>query len=145
MYFDDTDLLASCVQIVDQLFRTFTDGTHRDDDFLCVRCAIVVERLIVRTDLGIDHFHIFVDQIRCFQIGGVAGFSVLEEGFRLLCRAHRMRVVRIQRVLLESLERVPVNHFFEIIVIPYFDLLLFVRSTETVKEVQHRYAACDRA
>ena len=144
MYFHDTNLPASRVEVVDQFLRAFTYGTHRDDDFLRVRRAVIVERFVVCADLGIDHFHVFVDKIRRFQIGGIAGFSVLEESFRLLCGTHRVRVVRIQSVLLESLDRVPVYHFFEVFVVPYFDLLLFVRSTETIKEVQHRYASCDR-
>ena len=143
MYFDNADFLSSAVQVVDQLFCRIADGAHRYDDLFCVWRTIVVERLIVCADLGIDFFHIFIDDIRSFQVSRVAGFSVLEEGLRLFRRTSAVRVHRMKCVLLEPLNGVPVNHFLQVIIVPHFDLLIFVGGSESVEEMKHRQFAGD--
>ena len=68
---------------------------------------------------------------------------MLEESFRLFRRAHAVRVGRMDGARLEGFYRVPVHHFFQFIVIPYFYLLIFVGGSETVEEMHHRQLACD--
>ena len=143
MNFDDADLLALCVEVVDDFFCAFANGTHSNDDFRCVRSAIVIERLVVCADLCIYFFHVSIYEVRSFVVNNVAGFPMLEEGFWLLCGTHGVRVIRMKGVVLECLERIPVNHFLQILVVPGFDLLLFVGSSETVEEVEHRKMSAD--
>ena len=143
MHLQDADLLAVLQHMVDQLLCGVAHGTHRDDDVGRVRRTVVVERFVVGTDLLVDHLHIFVDDVRSFIVNGVARFSVLEECLRLLRRTHRLRMIRIQGVLLVASDRIPVHHGFQFIVIPCLDLLLFVRGSEPVKEMQHRKMSAD--
>jgi len=50
-------------------------------------------------------------------------------------------VFRVERSLAERLDSVHVAHFFEVLVIPDFDLLDLVGSAETVEEVEERNSA----
>ena len=45
--------------------------------------------------------------------------------------------------VLEGLDGIPVDHLLELVVIPYLDLLVFVRGAEAVEEVQHRQSSGD--
>ena len=143
MYFHNADFLTLCKEVIHNFFCRVAYRAHCYDDFLCVRCAVVIERFIVCADFGIDFFHISVDDIRSLKIRRVARFSVLEESFRLFSRTHAVRVCRVNGAGFESLYSVPVDHFLQILVIPDFDFLVFVRCSETVKEVKHRQLSCD--
>ena len=143
MNFDDADFLAFCVEVIDNFFCTFTNRAHSYDNFCCIRSTIVIKRLIVCTDLSVNFFHIFINEIRSFVVYNVTCFSVLEESFRLFCGTHCVWVVWMKCVVLECLECIPVNHFLQIFIVPCFDLLLFVRSSETVEEVEHRKMSAD--
>ena len=46
-------------------------------------------------------------------------------------------------VLAEGLHSLHIAHFLQIFIVPCFDLLLFVRSSETVEEVEHRKMSAD--
>ena len=69
---------------------------------------------------------------------GVAGFASLEEDVRVLSGTAQYRMLRVQSMLAELLNSVHVHHVLEVLVIPNFDLLDLVRSTETIEEVQER-------
>lgn len=58
-------------------------------------------------------------------------------------RSHQVRMVVVQGTSLECLDSIPVNHFLQVIIIPYLDLLVLMRSTEAIEEVHHRKVACD--
>ena len=51
---------------------------------------------------------------------------------------------RIKRSVSEVLDRFPVCHVFQILIVHDFDLLNFVRSSEAVEEMYERNSAFDR-
>ena len=53
-------------------------------------------------------------------------------------------MVRVQRTVFEFFYRIHVQHVAQVFVIPDLDLLDLMRGTETVEEMQERYAAFDR-
>ena len=144
-YLDNADLLALAHQVVDRLVDRLADRTHSDDDALSIRCAIVIEQLVVRADLGIDLVHVLSHDRRQLVIELVACLACLEEDVRILCGTHLARMVRIQCIGTELIDRVHIDHFLQILIIPSLDLLDLVGSTETVKEVDERYPALDRS
>ena len=56
-------------------------------------------------------------------------------------RGHRM--LRVQGTAAERINRIPIEHVGQILVIPYFNLLNLVGGAEAVEEVEERHAALD--
>ena len=139
--FDKTDLCAFRIEVIDRLFDCLVNGTHSDDDGLGILCAIVVEQLIVCSDLGVNFVHVHLNDFRHLVIVRVGSFTSLEEDIRVLCRASLARMIRIQSVITELLDRIMIYHLVKICIIPCADLLNFVRSAETIKEIDERKAA----
>ena len=140
---DKADLLALCGEVVDDFLADVADRAHRNDDALCIRCAVVVEQLIVGADLGIDLVHVLLDDRRECIVILVACFSVLEEDIAVFSRAAENRVLGVDRACTESSDRVHIGHFLQIVEVPDLDLLDLVRGAEAVKEVEERHSALD--
>ena len=140
---NDTDLLAGSDHVVDQLFCGVADGTHGKDHVLGVRSAVVIEGLVVGSDLLVHHVHVFGDDVGSLVVCSVGSLSVLEVGFRLLGRSHQSGVGGMEHSLLEGFDGVPVYHGGELVIVPHLDLLVLVRCTETVKEVEHGELSAD--
>ena len=110
---------------------------------LSISSAVVVEQLIVSTNLGINLVHIFLNNCRKSVIVWVAGFSCLEEDIRVLSRASLAWMIWIQCMLAESIYSVHVNHFLKVLIIPGLNLLNLMGCTETVEEVDEWNLALD--
>ncbi len=65
----------------------------------------------------------------------------LEEDVRVLCRTSLAGMIRIQRMLTERIDRIHIRHLFQIFIIPSFDLLDLMGSTETIEEINKRKAS----
>ena len=141
--FDQTDRFAGRIQMIHGFFDGFADRTHRDDDVFRVTFAVVVEQFVFRADLFVDLIHIIFNNRRQRIVVGVRRFFVLEEDVGVLRGTALHRMFRVQRVATERFDSVFVQHFVKIFIIPHFDLLNFVRSTETVEEMQERHATFD--
>ena len=123
------------VQVVDDLLRHVADGAHGHDDPVGVGCAVVVEQLVVGTQLGIDLVHVLLHHGGQSGIVLVAGLTVLEEDISVLVAAPHMGMLRVQGVSTELLHGVHVAHILQILVIPHGDLLDLVAGAEAVEEV----------
>ena len=143
MYLNDTYLSPCGVQVIHNLLCRITDRAHGHQDLRCVRRTIVIKGLIVGADLRVHHIHIFYNRVHRADVRGVACFTMLEEGFRLLRRAQEMGMLGIQGMLTEAAYCVPVHHFPKVLIIPYFDLLVLMRGTEAVEEMHHGKLSCD--
>ena len=86
--FNNADLFALGGEVIDGLLNRVVDAAHGDDDDFRIRRTIVIEELVVRTNLGIDLIHVLLDNPRHLRIGRVTGFSCLEEDIRILRGAH---------------------------------------------------------
>jgi hypothetical protein len=53
-------------------------------------------------------------------------------------------MIRVKGILAEIIYGLFVNHICKILVVPYFNLLYLVRSTETIEEVNERKLPFDR-
>ena len=139
----ETDFLALLQQVIDSLLDRVVDGTHCDDNDFRILCAVVVEELIVRAELCIDLVHVVLHNLRQSVIVLVSRLVDLEEDVRVLRLALLLRMVRVQRLIAERLNRVEVCHILQILVIPDLNLLNLVGGTETVEEVDKRNLALD--
>ena len=149
-YFNYADFLSCFHQVIDRLLDRIADGTHSNDDVLCVLSSVVVEQLIVCSDLSIYLVHVILNDSRHCIVVRVACLSCLEEDIRVLSGTSLARMVRVQRMCAELIDRVHIYQIFQIFVIPCLDLLDLVGCTESVKEVDERKfsfqccTVCDR-
>ncbi len=141
--FDQADLLAVGVQVIDDFLCNVADGAHRDDHAVGVLCAVIVEQLVVGAELGVDLAHILLNDARDSVIILVRSLAVLEEDVAVLVGTAHDSALGVQGALAERIDRVHVAHLGEVVIIPDLDLLDFVGGTEAVKEVDERHAALD--
>ena len=78
------DLFALRSQVVHDFHHGFADRTHRDHDTLRIGGTVVVEELVIPAGEGIDGVHLLLNNSGQGVVRGVAGFTGLEEGIRVL-------------------------------------------------------------
>ena len=128
--------MALGIEGVDGFLNGLADRTHGDYNMLRVGRADVVEQLVIGANLFIDLAQIFLDDAGNGFIVLVAGFSCLEEHVGVLSGALQEGAFRIHGVFAEVVDGVHIQHILQVVVIPDFNLLNFVGSTETIKEMQ---------
>ena len=110
---------------------------------LSVLCTVVVEGLVVSADFSVDFVHIFNYNLGNSVVVLVTSFSCLEEDIVVLSSTSCYGVFGVERTAAELFNSVPVEHISKVCIIPLFNLLNFVRSSEAVKEVEERNSALD--
>ena len=83
-YLYDTYFFACCHEVIDGFFNGIAYRTHSYDNLFSISCAIVVEELVVGTDLSIYFIHVFLYDSRHCIVEGVTCFTCLEEDIRVL-------------------------------------------------------------
>ncbi len=143
MNVNHTDLFALAHQEINGFGSGLCAGTHKDDDAFCILCAVVIKQLVRTAGNFADLVHVMLNSVRNGSNLGITCFTTLEEDVWIYGGAAGCRMLRIQRVLAESLEGVHVDQRTQILVIQRFNLLNFVRSTEAIEEVQECHALVD--
>ena len=138
------DLFTFAVQVVDGFLDDVADRSHRHDDAVGVRGAVVVEQVVFAAGEFFDLGHVGLDDFGNRFIVGVGNFALLEVNVRVLGRAPNHRMIRAQRAAAESVQAILVDQAGQFVILDDFDLLGFVRGPEAVEEVQERYPALDR-
>ena len=129
------DLAALCVQVIDRFLDRLGGRAHDDDDFLCVRCAVVVEQLVIAAGQLVNFIHIVLDGVGHDSGLDVCALLALEIDVRVDIVAAVGRVLRVERLTAELLERFLVNETAQVLVIKGFNALHLVRGTEAVEAV----------
>ena len=143
MYAHQADFFALLVEVIHRFLYSLADRTHGNDDAVGVFGTIVVEQVMF-TARDFGHVsHSFFHKIRQSFIELIGGFAFLEVYVRILGSAADNRMIRIQRTAAEFFYRFPVENLAQIVIIHNFNLLNFMGSTETIKEVDEGYAALD--
>ena len=140
---NQTYLFAIGNEVVDSFAGSFCYRTHGDDNAFCIFCTIVIEQTVLAAcDFG-NLVHVFLNDSRNCFIVVVARFTVLEEVVRIFGHTTGNRVHRVQCTCAEFSQSFLVDKRSEVFVLQHFNLLDFVRSTETVEEVDKRNTALD--
>ena len=138
---NQTNLLSTGVQVVDYLFCNVTDGAHSHDYTVGIGSTIVVEQVIVCTQLGINLCHVLAYYFGQCVVNRVTSLTMLKEDISVFVRTAHCRMVGVQRVSTECLQSIHVHHVFKVCIVPSLNLLDFVGCAESVKKVQERNAA----
>ena len=83
-YLDNADLLALLSKVVDGLLDGIIYRTHSNDDVISICCAVVVEELVISTDLRIHLIHVLLNDCRKCIVVRVGSLTSLEEDIRVL-------------------------------------------------------------
>ena len=143
MYLQETYFFAFCSQVFDNFLHSTCDRTHCNQNMFCICSTKVVEQFVVSTCDFVDFVHVIFYDFRQTSIEWVCCFSVLEEYVRVLYCRTLYRVFWVQSIFTEFCQCFLVNQFFDVFIVHHFDFLQFVRSAETIKEMNKRYTAFD--
>ena len=143
MYRNQTYFFTFAHQVVDSFAGSFCNRTHCDNYAFSVFSTIVIEQTMRTACDFADFVHVFFyDSRNCF-IEVIARFSVLEEVVGVFSHTACNRVVRIQRAFTEFCQSLLINQTCQIFILQHFNFLDFVRSTETIEEVDEWHARFD--
>ena len=133
-----TNLLALLVQVVDSLASWLCSRTHQDDDVLSILSTIVVEEVILTTSDLSHLLAVLLYNLRDCIVVRVASLTVCEECLWVLSGTASNRTLRSQCTVTEVLNELFLNQWTDVFHIHFLDLVVLVRSTETVEEVNER-------
>ena len=137
------DLAALCVQVVNGLLDRLGSRAHDNDNFFCVRRAVVVEQLVVAASQLVDLVHVVLDGVGHDLSLDVRALLALEVDVRVYVVAAVGRVLRVERLTAELLECLLVDQAAQILIIEGLDALHLVRGAEAVEAVHERIARLD--
>ncbi len=143
VYLQEAHLLALGVQVIDDLLGAAAHGTHSHDDALGIRCAVVVEQMVLTAGELADLGHVVLHNVRQFGISRVVGLAQLEVDIRVIHQRTHPGVLRVQGVGAEGGQRVVIHQLGVLVVGQHVDLLDLVAGAEAVEEMQERDAGLD--
>ena len=138
VYAYHTHLLAIPVQIVDCLACCLCSRTHEDYYAVGFFVSIIREEVIFASCNFAYFTKIVFHHFRNLVISHVACFTMSEECLRILCCTTCHRTFRRKGAVAEAFYFSRVYKLCNLILIDDFNLLVFVRCTESVKEVDER-------
>ena len=146
--FDQTVFLALCVQFIDAFFYRFRARAHDYDNVFGVFCSDVIKQMIFSSCQRRNFVHHFLYDVGRRVIVTICGFSVLEVSIAVLRRAALYGMFGIERARLEFgnvfVQSFFLEYGFHFLIIDRIDLTHFMRSTESVEEVDERHARTER-
>ena len=145
MHLHHANLLTLLCQVIHDLLHRLTDGAHGDDNPLGIRCAVIIEELVVSAGQGIDGIHLCLNNIRQSVVGRVAGLSALEEGVRILQCGADGRVLGVEGMILKAFDHIPIHNLCQIVIVQHINLLNLMAGAEPIKEMHKRDRPFDGA
>ena len=138
MYGEYAGLFAFLIQVINGFHSRLAYGTHSDYDALCVFCAVVVKEMMLATGDFRHLSHSFFNEVGNGVVIFIGNFAALEVDVGVLRGAADNGMIGVKSATTELFNGIPIQNFCEIRIINDFDLLNFVGSAETVKEVDER-------
>ena len=100
---NQTNLLSTSIQVVNNFFCYVTDGTHGHDYTVGIFCTIVVEQVVICTQLYVNLCHVLAYYFWQCVVNGVTSLTMLEENISVFVGTAHYRMVGVQGVITESL------------------------------------------
>ena len=144
MYAHHTYLLALLREVVNGLVSSLSGRTHEDDNTLCVLCTVVVEKVVLTACYLGQLLQIVLHHLRHLIVSGVASLTMSEECLGVLCRTACHRMLRSKSTVTEALDILRIHEFGHILLIYHLYLVVLMRSTESVEEVDERDVSLER-
>ena len=145
VHLHETGLGSAAVKLVHGLAHRAGNTSHGHHHIRGIRCAIVVEELVVTSGDGVDLSEILLHDARKGVVIWIACLAVLEESVGILDGAAHQRMLGIERTGAEGSERVAVQQRAQALGIDLFDSRDLMRCTESVKEMHERGPSLQRS
>ena len=143
MNIDHTQFVSFCGFVVNDLFQALADRSHSDDDILGIGCSVIGEGTIFASGDSTDFIHIIGHHVCHSIVITVRGLTVCEEHIGILVQSACVRVHRRHSAIAERLQSLHIHQRTKVFHINSLYLLILMRCTETVKEIEERYAGLD--
>ena len=141
VYRNHSHFLAFFHLVVNHLASSFASRSHQNDDVLCILCTIIREDMIFTSCQIRDLFQVAFNYIWNIVIMLVTCFTMCKEGLWVFSGTTCYRAFGCQCTITETLNVVVVNHVFDSLFINHFNFMIFMRGTETIKEIDE-WNAC---
>ena len=112
--------------------------THQDDDVLSILSTIVVEEVILTTSDLSHLLAVLLYNLRDCIVVSVRSLTVCEECLRVLSCTTSYRALWSQSTVAEVLDELWLNQWTDVLHIHLLYLVVLMRSTETIEEVDER-------
>ena len=136
-----TNLFAVGVKVINRFFARTGNRAHGYDYMFCIGCAVVVEQAVVGAQFGVNLVHVLLNNFGKGFVVFVGGLFNLEENVGVLGGTALFGVFGVERTVTELFNRLFIEHFVKVFIVPNLDFLNFVRGAETVEEVNKRNTA----
>ena len=143
MNIQDAHFFSMGIEGIGDVFADIGDRTDSDHYAVCIGGAIVIEKMIRPAGDGGNLVHVFLNDIRKGIVEGVGRFTMLEINIRVFSGAADDRMIRIKGAGPEFGEGFLVDEGSKLVIVQDFHFLNFMARTETVEEIDKRYAAFD--
>ena len=140
---DKTHLLALGSQVVHRLLGGLGGGAHQDDDPLRVRGPVELKEPVAPAGEPVDLLHVVLHRVGDGGELPVAGLPALEEDVRVHRGAPGGRVLRVQGVGPEGLQRLHIHQGPQVLVVQGLDFLDLMGGAEAVEEMEEGHPAVD--
>ena len=129
------DLLTLCHEVVNSFLGSFASRAHEDDNILRILCAIVVEEMVFTTRYLRNLCAILLYYLRYSVIVCIASLTVCEECLWVLGGTACYRALWSECTVAEVFNKLLRSDSLDVLHIHHFNLVVLVRSTEAIKEV----------
>ena len=140
-HFQDADFLAAAQQFIDHLFAGADGRAHNDDHALCLRVAVKLKRFVLTAGGGSEIVHRFLDMVIHRVVPRIGGLPGLEISVGVGRGSADHRVFRVERALAMLSDLILRQQGANSVIRQRGDFVDFVRSTETIKEMNKRHPA----
>ena len=132
------------IEVIDALLYRSGNRTHRDNDIFGVGGSVVVEEAVAASGEVADLIHILLNDGGKLIVEAVVRFANLEENISVLYRGAQTRMVGIQCLRPEGIDRITIEQFGKILIFDRLDLAHLVGGAESIEKVQKRDTSFDR-
>lgn len=133
-----TDFFALFNEETNCFFNCLCARAHGDKNEFCIRSTGVIEQVVFTARNFTDFLHVAFCYIWYDIIEFIKGFTVLHECFSWFAEGNSFRIIRVHAAFTEFCNGLHVQHRTEVFVRNAFNLLDFMRCTETIEEVEDR-------
>ena len=138
-----TYLFAISHKVINCFADSLGNGAHSNDNTFCIFSTIVIEEVVRAAGNLRDFTHIIFHNLRNIFVIRVTSLTMLEEMVRVLSHTARNRVLRGKCTATEFSEGFLIDKVSQVLIFKHFYFLYFMRSTETVKEIDKRHSTLD--
>ncbi len=142
-HLDKTRLFAAGTLIINDLLDGLADRAHCHNDLLGVGIAVVVKKVVVAADHGIDLVHILLHHAREGIVELIGDLPLLEEDIGILGAAAQYGAVGGKPAVTEGIHCGTVHQRLQLFIAPNLDLLNLMGGAEAIEEVQKGDPALD--